>query len=97
MSATRSTRVAPIRPIAREEEDLNPFRIAMRQFDTAAEKLHLDAGMREILRRPRRALSLSLPVKMDNGSIRVFEGFRVQHNNARGPCRRHPLSPEREL
>jgi glutamate dehydrogenase (NAD(P)+) len=87
MSATRSTRVAPIRPIAREEEDLNPFRIAMRQFDTAAEKLHLDAGMREILRRPRRALSLSLPVKMDNGSIRVFEGFRVQHNNARGPCK----------
>ena len=68
-------------------EDLNPFRIAMRQFDTAAEKCGLDAGMREVLRRPRRALSLSLPVKMDDGSTRVFDGFRVQHNSARGPCK----------
>ena len=69
------------------EEDLNPFRIAMAQFDLAAEKLGLDPGMREVLRRPRRALSLSLPIKMDNGSIRVFEGFRVQHNASRGPCK----------
>ncbi|HZQ91008.1 MAG TPA: Glu/Leu/Phe/Val dehydrogenase [Terriglobales bacterium] len=69
------------------EEDLNPFRIAMRQFDTAADHLKLDAGLREVLRRPHRALTLSLPVKMDNGSIRVFEGFRVQHSNARGPCK----------
>src|SRR5437899_7297493 len=68
-------------------EDLNPFRIAMRQFDTAAEKLNLEPGLREVLRRPRRALILSLPVKMDNGTIRVFEGFRVQHNTARGPCK----------
>jgi len=59
----------------------------MRQFDTAAEKFGLDPGLREVLRRPRRALSLSLPVKMDDGSIRVFEGFRVQHSNARGPCK----------
>ncbi len=69
------------------QEDLNPFRIAMRQFDTAADKMNLDPGLREILRRPRRALTLSLPVKMDDGSIRVFEGFRVQHNTARGPCK----------
>ncbi len=68
-------------------EDLNPFRIAMRQFDTAAEKLKLDAGMREVLRSPRRALTLSLPIKMDDGTIKVFQGFRVQHNNARGPCK----------
>jgi glutamate/leucine/phenylalanine/valine dehydrogenase len=70
---------API-PI-RVSEDLNSFTIAMRQFDSAAEKMGLDAGLREVLRRPRRALSMSLPVKMDNGSIRVFEGFRVQHSN----------------
>lgn len=76
---------API-PI-RVSEDLNSFTIAMRQFDSAAEKMGLDAGLREVLRRPRRALSMSLPVKMDNGSIRVFEGFRVQHSNARGPCK----------
>src|SRR5713101_327612 len=68
-------------------EDLNPFRIAMRQFDAAAEKLKLDAGMREVLRSPRRALTLSLPIKMDDGTIKVFQGFRVQHNNARGPCK----------
>jgi glutamate dehydrogenase (NAD(P)+) len=43
--------------------------------------------MREVLRRPRRALALSLPIKMDDGSIRVFEGYRVQHNNSRGPCK----------
>ena len=68
-------------------EDLNPFRIAMQQFDTAAAKLKLDNGMREVLRSPRRALSLHLPIKMDNGTIKVFEGFRVQHNNSRGPCK----------
>jgi glutamate dehydrogenase/leucine dehydrogenase len=68
-------------------EELNPFRIAMQQFDTAAEKLGLEQGLREVLRRPRRALILSLPVKMDDGSIRVFEGYRVQHNSSRGPCK----------
>ena len=73
----------PIKP----EEDLNPFRIALRQFDTAAERCGLEAGLREVLRRPRRALSLSLPVKMDNGPIRVFDAFRVQHNSGRGPCK----------
>src|ERR1700758_3655141 len=68
-------------------EDLNPFQIAMRQSDTAAEKLKLDAGLRQVLRSPRRALTLSLPIKMDNGTIKVFQGFRVQHSNARGPCK----------
>ncbi|HEY6250415.1 MAG TPA: Glu/Leu/Phe/Val dehydrogenase [Candidatus Angelobacter sp.] len=68
-------------------EDLNPFRIAMQQFETAAEKLKLESGMREVLRSPRRALSLHLPIKMDNGAVKVFEGFRVQHNNSRGPCK----------
>jgi glutamate dehydrogenase (NAD(P)+) len=69
------------------KEDLNSFRIAMRQFDYAAEKCGIEPGLCEVLRRPRRALSLSLPVKMDDGSLRVFEGFRVQHNSARGPCK----------
>jgi glutamate dehydrogenase (NAD(P)+) len=75
----------PIKP--ETKEDLNPFRIAQRQFDTAAETSGLDPGLRELLRRPRRQLTLALPVKMDDGSIRVFEGFRVQHNSARGPCK----------
>jgi glutamate dehydrogenase/leucine dehydrogenase len=68
-------------------EDLNSFRIAMRQFDTAAEKCGLEPDLREVLRRPRRSLSLSLPVKMDDGTVQVFDGYRVQHSSARGPCK----------
>jgi len=68
-------------------EDLNPFRIALRQFEAAAEKLKLDPGLREVLRSPRRALTLSLPIRMDDGTLKVFQGFRVQHNNSRGPCK----------
>src|SRR5215472_846517 len=79
--------MATAKPIATITEDLNPFRIAMQPFDTAAAKLKLDNGMREVLRSPRRALSLHLPIKMDNGNVKVFEGFRVQHNNSRGPCK----------
>src|SRR5436190_833745 len=74
-------------PAVDTAEELNPFRIAMSQFDTAAELLRLEPDLREVLRRPRRALSLSLPVKMDNGRIQVFDGYRVQHNNSRGPCK----------
>src|SRR5436853_6136846 len=68
-------------------EGLNSFRIARRQFDGAAEKCGLDPRLREVWRRPRRALSLSLPVKMDDGSVQVFDGFRVQHSSVRGPCK----------
>src|SRR5437763_843888 len=74
-------------PVVDTHEELNPFRIAMSQFDTAAEVLRLEPDLREVLRRPRRWLSLSLPVKMDDGRIRVFDGYRVQHNNSRGPCK----------
>ncbi len=79
--------MATVRAPVRVTEDLNPFHIALRQFDNAAEKMRLDAQFREVLRRPRRALSLSLPVKMDDGSVQVFEGYRVQHNSSRGPCK----------
>ena len=79
--------MATMKAVATTTEDLNPFRIARRQFDAAAEKLKLAPGLREVLRSPRRALSLSLPIKMDDGTIKVFQGFRVQHNNARGPCK----------
>jgi glutamate dehydrogenase (NAD(P)+) len=79
--------MATVRVPARIEEDLNPFSIAMNQFDRAAEYMKLDPGLREVLRRPRRALTLSLPVKMDDGSVKVFEGYRVQHNSSRGPCK----------
>jgi glutamate dehydrogenase/leucine dehydrogenase len=79
--------MATLKTVVRTSEDLNPFRIALRQFETAAEKLKLDPGLREVLRSPRRALTLSLPIRMDDGTLKVFQGFRVQHNNARGPCK----------
>ena len=65
----------------------NPFETALEQFDRAADLLDLDPGMREVLRRPKRQLIVSVPTKMDDGSIRVFEGYRVQHNIARGPAK----------
>src|ERR1700691_3672094 len=68
-------------------EDLNPFRIAQIQFDLAAEYLKLDAGLRQILRTPKRVLEVSIPTKMDNGQVKVFTGYRVQHNVTRGPSK----------
>lgn len=76
----------PIPRIA-PREDLNPYRIAQIQFDIAAEYLKLDQGLRQILRTPRRILEVSVPTKMDNGQVKVFTGFRVQHNVARGPAK----------
>jgi glutamate dehydrogenase (NAD(P)+) len=68
-------------------EDLNPYRIAQIQFDIAAEYLKLDPGVRQILRAPKRVLEVSIPTKMDNGQIKIFTGYRVQHNVARGPAK----------
>jgi len=68
-------------------EDLNPFRISQLQFDIAAEHLKLDAGLRQVLRTPKRVMEVSIPTKMDNGQMKVFTGYRVQHNIARGPAK----------
>jgi glutamate dehydrogenase (NAD(P)+) len=76
----------PIPRIA-PREDLNPYRIAQIQFDIAAEYLKLDVGLRSVLRTPKRVLEVSIPTKMDNGQIKVFTGYRVQHNVARGPAK----------
>lgn len=77
----------PIIPRMAPREDLNPYRIAQLQFDMAAEFLKLDAGLRQILRTPRRVMEVAIPVKLDNGQVKVFTGFRVQHNVARGPAK----------
>jgi glutamate dehydrogenase (NAD(P)+) len=66
---------------------LNPFAIAQHQFDAAADLLNLDAGLRAVLREPVRELHVTLPVRMDDGSVRTFKGFRVQYNDARGPSK----------
>jgi glutamate dehydrogenase (NAD(P)+) len=82
---TRQIGAPPIVPRIAPREDLNPFRIAQIQFDMAAEFLKLDPGLRQILRTPKRVLEVSMPIKMDNGQVKVLTGYRVQHNVARGP------------
>ncbi|GBC74390.1 Glutamate dehydrogenase [archaeon HR05] len=74
--------------------DINPFENALKQLDEAARIMHLDEGMHEVLRTPKRVLTVSIPVRMDDGRVKVFIGHRVQHNDARGPykggIRYHP-------
>jgi glutamate dehydrogenase len=64
---------------------INAFEMAQKQFDGVAEMLKLDPGVCEVLRWPMREYSFRIPIRMDDGSTRVFQGFRVQHNDARGP------------
>ena len=66
---------------------INPWHVAQQQFDLAAERLNLDLGLRRVLREPRRELTVHFPVKMDDGSVQVFTGYRVQHNLGRGPAK----------
>ncbi len=66
-------------------EQINAFEMAQKQFDHVAKLLRLDPAISEVLRWPMREYSFRIPVRMDNGSMRVFQGFRVQHNDARGP------------
>ncbi len=72
----------------------DPWEVAIEQFDTAADKLHLDPNMRGILRECQRELTVHFPVRMNDGAVKVFTGFRVQHNTSRGPgkggIRYHP-------
>ena len=76
-------------------EEVNVF------FDRAAERLGLEDGVREMLRRPWRELQVSVPIRTDEGDIKVYTGYRVQHNGARGPykggVRYHPLADQEEV
>lgn len=69
------------------KEELNPFEIAKQQFNRAADYLDLDTSLRHVLSSAKRQLIVSIPVKMDGGDVQVFEGYRVQHNIARGPAK----------
>ncbi|MDQ3976627.1 MAG: Glu/Leu/Phe/Val dehydrogenase, partial [Thermoproteota archaeon] len=73
---------------------INPFEVALKQLDEAAKLIKLDKGLQQVLANPKRVLTVSLPIRMDNGEIQVFTGFRSQHNDARGPykggIRYHP-------
>ncbi len=68
-------------------QEMNPFKIAQQQLAMAAEVMGLDEATHELLRWPMREFHVRIPVKMDDGRTRVFEGFRVQYNNARGPTK----------
>lgn len=68
-------------------EELNPFEIAQRQLDAAAEIMQLEPAVHELLRWPIRELHVTLPVRMDDGSSQIFHGFRVQYNDSRGPTK----------
>ncbi|MDD2455520.1 MAG: Glu/Leu/Phe/Val dehydrogenase [Kiritimatiellae bacterium] len=78
-----------------EKEVYNPFQVAQAQFDSVAEMLELDSGVRELLRQPLREYHFTIPVHMDDGTVKIFKGFRVQHSDARGPAkggiRFHPM------
>ncbi|HOP28155.1 MAG TPA: Glu/Leu/Phe/Val dehydrogenase [Spirochaetota bacterium] len=78
-----------------ESKSYNPFHVAQNQFDSVASMLELEDGVKELLRQPMREYQFTIPVHMDDGSVKVFKGFRIQHNDARGPAkggiRFHPL------
>ncbi len=66
---------------------INPYEVAVAQFDEAADRLGLSQAMRAILRKPKRELTVNFPVRMDNGDVVMFTGYRVQHNINRGPAK----------
>src|SRR6266853_1014155 len=68
-------------------EIVNPYDVAVAQFDEAADRLGLSQAMRAILRKPKRELIVNFPVRMDNGDVEMFTGYRVQHNINRGPAK----------
>lgn len=68
-------------------EVINPYQMAVAQFDEAAERLGLSQATRVILSKPKRELTVNFPVRMDNGDVEIFTGYRVQHNINRGPAK----------
>ncbi len=84
MEAFVSSAAATVSPNGKAS---NPFEIAQRQLDEAAVLLELDPALHEFLRWPMRELHVTLPVKMDDGTSKIFHGFRVQYNDARGPTK----------
>ena len=69
------------------EKGYNAFKMAQQEFDRIAEMLNLDEAVRELLRHPIREYHIAIPVRMDDGKVKIFRGFRIHHNDARGPCK----------
>ena len=70
-----------------KEKELSVYESMAARYDVAARKLGIDQGLSEYLRTPNREIIVHIPVSMDNDTLRVFDGFRVQHSIARGPCK----------
>ncbi len=70
-----------------KKQEFNAFSSAQAEFDRIAELIGLEDGARQLLRNPMREYHFNIPVRMDDGSFQVFQGYRVQHNDARGPCK----------
>jgi len=81
------SQASSLAPPPSQQDEFNPFLSMAKGFDTAADHLGLDEGVREVLRRPDREMTVAIPVLMDDGKLRVFTGYRVQHNFTRGPCK----------
>ena len=74
-------------PDAAAKAEVGPLETAIAQFEAAADRLNLGQGLREVLGSCKRELASNFPVQMDDGSTKVFTGYRVQHNLARGPAK----------
>jgi len=83
MSATSTVAAKP----TAKAPELNPYEDMLARFNRAADILDLDKGLRAILTTPERELKVAVPVRMDDGSIEVFDGWRIQHNSSMGPCK----------
>lgn len=76
-----------------KNQSYNPYQTAQEQFDKVADAIGLEPSLKDFLRQPMREYHFTIPVKMDDGTVKVFKGFRVQHNDARGPAKGgHPFS-----
>ena len=85
VSTMQQTATGTISPAMSLEQETNPWEAQASRFDFAARKLNLDQGIWKVLRYPSREIIVHIPVSMDDGSIEVFTGYRVQHSIARGP------------
>ncbi|MDY0027833.1 MAG: Glu/Leu/Phe/Val dehydrogenase, partial [Candidatus Humimicrobiaceae bacterium] len=70
-----------------EQQEYNPYATAQMQFDRVADIIGLDRPIRDLLRQPSREFHLTIPVKMDDGTVKIFNGYRIVHNDARGPAK----------
>jgi len=92
ISKALCVQLLPVRTFSTQEKSMsdssyNPFHVARNQFDKAADGLELDQAARDLLRTPIQEHHVSIPVRMDTGDMKIFRGFRVVHNDARGPAK----------